>query len=194
MKEVYVFDFDGTLTKSDSFIEFIRFTKGDIAFVLGFLLYSPLLVLMKMHLYPNWKAKQKIFSHFFRWQKVVDFDAECRLFAKEKPSLLRLKAIDYMDEVQSKGGQIIIVSASVDNWVQPFFPNVTVLGTKIEVKENRLTGRFLTKNCYGREKVNRLKEVLSGSRKDYKITAFGDSRGDKELLDYANSGIYKPFR
>ena len=194
MKEVYVFDFDGTLTKRDSFLEFIRFTKGDMAFVFGFLLYSPLLVLMKMHLYPNWKAKQKIFSHFFRWQEAVDFDAKCHLFAKEKQSLLRSKAIDCMDEAHSRGVQIIIVSASIDNWVQPFFPNVTVLGTKIEVKENRLTGRFLTKNCYGKEKINRLEEVLTGPRKDYKITAFGDSRGDKELLDYANSGIYKPFR
>ena len=33
-------------------------------------------------------------------------------------------------------------------------------------------------------------------RKDeaYDLIAFGDSRGDKELLDFADKGFYKPFR
>ena len=29
---------------------------------------------------------------------------------------------------------------------------------------------------------------------DYWLTAYGDSRGDYELLDFANEGHYKPFR
>ena len=37
-------------------------------------------------------------------------------------------------------------------------------------------------------------EILKGKREDYDITAFGDSRGDQELLAYANTGFYKPFR
>ena len=59
--------------------------------------------------------------------------------------------------------------------------------------EGRLTGRFLTKNCYGAEKVNRLREVLVAPREEYYIVAFGDSRGDKELLAYADKGYFKPF-
>ena len=66
-------------------------------------------------------------------------------------------------------------------------------GTLIESKDGRLSGRFLTKNCYGREKVNRLLQLFP-ERKDYWLTAYGDSRGDYELLDFANEGHYKPFR
>ena len=69
-----------------------------------------------------------------------------------------------------------------------------VLGTKLEVRDGKLTGRFLTPNCYGQEKVNRLKQVLNEPRQAYSIKAFGDSRGDKELLEYADQGHYKPFR
>ena len=54
--KIYAFDFDGTLTRSDSLIEFIRFAKGDKDFALCFLRYLPLLLLMKIGLYPNWKA------------------------------------------------------------------------------------------------------------------------------------------
>lgn len=52
---------------------------------------------------------------------------------------------------------------------------------------------FTTANCYGQEKVNRLK-ALYPQREDYYLTAFGDSRGDKELINYADKGYFKPFR
>ena len=42
--------------------------------------------------------------------------------------------------------------------------------------------------------MNRLKQVLNEPRQAYSIKAFGDSRGDKELLEYADQGHYKPFR
>jgi phosphoserine phosphatase len=51
----------------------------------------------------------------------------------------------------------------------------------------------LTKNCYGEEKVNRLKSLYP-NRQDYHLTAFGDSRGDKELLAFADESHFKPFR
>ena len=34
---------------------------------------------------------------------------------------------------------------------------------------------------------------LSFDRAQYEIEAFGDSRGDKEMLAFANKGHYKPF-
>ena len=64
-KKIYCFDFDGTLTTSDTLLEFIKYAKGTGRFLMVFLMYSPMLVLMKLHLYPNWKAKQKIFKYFF---------------------------------------------------------------------------------------------------------------------------------
>ena len=61
-KKIYCFDFDGTLTTSDTLLEFIKYAKGTGRFLMVFLMYSPLLVLMKLHLFPNWKAKQQIFA------------------------------------------------------------------------------------------------------------------------------------
>ena len=193
MKQVYAFDFDGTLTTKDTLLEFIRFAKGTLAFGLGFLRYAHLLVLMKLGLYPNWKAKQKVFAHFFAGMTIEDFDAICQEFAASSRHLLRPKGIEAINQALNQGADVLIISASIDNWVQPFFPQVKVLGTQIEVVDGVLTGRFLTKNCYGEEKVNRLK-ALYPNRQDYHLTAFGDSRGDKELLAYADESHFKPFR
>ena len=193
MKKIYAFDFDGTLTTKDTLLEFIRYAKGTLAFGLGFLRYAHLLVLMKLGIYPNWKAKQKVFAYFFKDMTIEDFDAICQEFAASSRHLLRPKGIEAINQALSEGSEVLIVSASIDNWVQPFFAEVKVLGTQIEVKDGKLTGRFLTKNCYGEEKVNRLKAIYP-NRQDYHLTAYGDSNGDKELLAFADESYFKPFR
>ena len=199
-KKLYCFDFDGTLTTSDTLLEFIKYAKGRSRFLMVFLMYSPLLVLMKLHLYPNWKAKQQIFAHLFAGMRIEKFDALCRSFAEESQHLLRPKGITLMHEALVAGAQVFIVSASIDNWVRPFFDirnlkGVQVLGTQIEVEDGKLTGRFKSNNCYGKEKVHRIAEVLkSFERSEYEIEAFGDSRGDKEMLAFADKGHFKPFR
>ena len=199
-KKLYCFDFDGTLTTSDTLLEFIKYAKGRGRFLMVFLMYSPLLVLMKLHLYPNWKAKQQIFAHLFAGMCIEKFDALCRGFAEENQHLLRPKGITLVHEALVAGAQVFIVSASIDNWVRPFFDirnlkGVQVLGTQIEVEDGKLTGNFKSNNCYGKEKVHRIAEALkSFERSEYEIEAFGDSRGDKEMLAFADKGHFKPFR
>ena len=66
MKTIYAFDFDGTITKSDTLLGFIGFVFGKPRMTLGFLLNLPWLVLMKLGLYDNGKTKQRVFYHFFK--------------------------------------------------------------------------------------------------------------------------------
>ena len=132
------------------------------------------------------------------------FDSLCQRFAADSRSLIRPQGFQLIAQAQEEGADVLIVSASIDNWVQPFFPQVKVLGTQIEVKDGCLTGRFLTKNfkdgcltgrfltknCYGQEKVNRIL-ALYPDRNTYHLTAYGDSRGDKELLAFADESHYQ---
>lgn len=199
MKKLYCFDFDGTLTTSDTLLEFIKYAKGNGRFWMTFLMYSPLLVLMKLHLYPNWKAKQKIFAYLFAGMRIEKFDALCREFAEEKQHLLRPQGIQKVHEAINEGAEVFIVSASIDNWVSPFFQvrgldGIQVLGTQVETEGGILTGHFKTKNCYGAEKINRICQALPDAPEQYEIEAYGDSCGDKEMLAFAGKGHYKPFR
>ena len=193
MKKIYAFDFDGTLTTKDTLIEFIRYAKGSMALGLGFLRYAHLLVLMKLGLYPNYKAKQKVFAHFFKDTTIEDFNALCKAFAASSTHLLRQDGVAAINKAIKEGAEVVIVSASIDNWVQPFFPQVKVLGTQIEVIDGKLTGRFLSKNCYGQEKVNRILSLYP-NRQEYHLIAYGDSRGDREMLAFADESHFKPFR
>ena len=221
MKKIFVFDFDGTITHTDTLLAFIRFACGPVRMCMGFALYAPLLVLMKLKLYPNYKAKQKVFAHFFRGMTLARFDALCTAFAQQGEHLLRPAARSFINTVRSEAYAMAIVSASIDNWVRPFAelylqssnpqdnsqnksqsnpqshkPSlpIIVLGTKVEVDAaGCLTGRFSTPNCYGPEKVRRI-EAVWPHREQYDVSAFGDSRGDKEMLAYADQAYFKPFR
>lgn len=192
---IYIFDFDGTLTKKDTLLEFIYFSKGCISFLKGFTLFLPLILLMKLKILPNWKVKQWVFSWYFKGMDLVAFNHLCERFALEKSYLLRKDGIYFINKLQKKRCPILIVSASIDNWVKPFLKNysVKVICTQVEVKNGYLTGKFQTKNCYGKEKVNRIMSIYP-NREDFYLIAFGDSSGDKEMLAFADESYYKYFK
>ena len=199
MKRIAVFDFDGTITRKDTLIEFIRFVKGSTALCWGLLLHRPWLVLMKMHLYDNGKTKERVFSWFFKGMSLAQFNQLGQLFYEtQAEKLLHTDASKAINKHKRHGDIIVILSASIENWVQPFTSALQadgILGTQAEVTDGKLTGRFSTKNCYGQEKVNRLKTWLDANVNEQPyIIAYGDSRGDKELLEFANEKHYKLFK
>jgi HAD superfamily hydrolase (TIGR01490 family) len=191
---IAAFDFDGTITTKDTFVEIIKFSKGKWHCYAGFLLFSPLLIAYKLKFYPNWKIKQQIFSFFFKGIKLADFDKLCNNFCLQKQNIIRQKAKKAIEEHLQNGAQLIIISASIENWVRPFAEKLgisIVLCTTVETNnEQCLTGKFVSKNCYGQEKVNRLLQQFP-NRNDYYLVAYGDSSGDRELLDFADTRYYK---
>ena len=188
---IAVFDLDGTLTTKDTLLEFIKFACGVPRFYWGFLLFCPILILMKLHLFPNWKAKQMFFSHFFKGWEYNDFKAKGQLFANEIEKMENRKMLEKLNDHLNHSDVVYVISASIFEWVQPWCEKIgvsRVLTTQIEVDANGIiSGRFATKNCYGKEKVRRLLEV-EPERHSYILYAYGDSRGDKEMIAFSDYG------
>jgi HAD superfamily hydrolase (TIGR01490 family) len=193
---IAAFDFDGTVTRKDTLLEFIKFSKGRVKFYLCILLFAPLLVAMKLKLLPNWKVKQLVFTYLYKGVSIEIFNKYCLGFCAVIDKLLRYEAMEALRSHQKRNNRVIIISASIENWIKPWADNMgidIVLATKIEIDKNGLlTGKFLTKNCYGQEKITRLLEAFP-DRNDYKLVVYGDSRGDKELIRFADNGFYKKF-
>jgi HAD superfamily hydrolase (TIGR01490 family) len=191
-RRLIVFDFDGTLTRKDTLLEFIRFACGTPRFIIGFILYSPLIALMLAKLYPNWKAKQKIFSFFFKGCERDVFVRKGKEFIDRIDSFIREDNVRLLDQYVADGATVYVVSASVVEWVRPWCQKhgvKQVLATEVVSSSGCLTGRFSTKNCYGQEKVNRLLAV-EPNRSEYTLYAYGDSHGDKEMIEFADFGAY----
>ncbi len=195
-EKIHAFDFDGTLTNRDTFIEFLLFVRGWKTLFLCLLKYFFHLLFMVLGFIPRWKVKQAIFSHYFRGMTLDEFNLLCQRFANGNWRILRPEGINLLREALSQGEKVVVISASIENWVKAFFKDiegVIVIATQIEVEVGRLSGKFLSKNCNKEEKVNRLKEMFP-DRDKYYLMAYGDGPGDVELLDYANEGYYKKFK
>ena len=106
---------------------------------------------------------------------------------RNEPVIGRLK--EHIDH----GDTVYVISASLPEWVEPWCRQLgvnAVLVTEIEVNDQgRITGRFKTKNCFGQEKVDRLLKV-EPERDTYVLHAYGDSRGDLELLAFADQATH----
>ena len=195
-KGIAFFDFDGTITTKDTLLEFIKFSKGSFLFYLGFLINSPYLVAMKLGLISNQVAKEKVLRFFFKNKDINEFNELCNKFALEEiPKLIRLKAKQEIKKLKTDGFVIVVVSASPENWIQKwsFSEGLELIASKLEVNNGKITGKILGKNCHGVEKLKRIKEKYI--IEDYKVIyAYGDTSGDRPMLNVATHSYYKPFR
>ena len=196
MIDLALFDFDGTITKDDSLLKFIRFVVGDVRFVFGLVVLSPILVAYKLKLIPNYKAKQKMLSWFFKgMSKKAFFKVANEYSLVHIDKILRPKAMEKISWHKAQGHKVVIVSASIDCWLRPWCEKngLELIATKLEIKDDIVTGKLLSKNCYGVEKANRIKEIYNLKDFEY-IYSYGDSSGDKQMLELAHEKFYKPFR
>ena len=190
-----LFDFDGTITTDDSLIKFIRYVNGDFITAWGLLILSPMLILYKLKLIPNYKAKQWMLSYFFNgvdYQKFKDNAEEYSL--NHIDTILRPKAMEKIEWHKKRGHKVVVVSTSIDLWLAGWCSrnNLELIATRLEIKNNKLTGKFASKNCYGMEQVNRIKKNYNLDNYEV-VYAYGDSMGDHQMLDLADIKYYRTF-
>ena len=190
-----LFDFDGTLTTRDSLPDFLIYAVGIPKTIWSSILLSPILLNYKIGLYDNQKAKEKVISHFFRGWKVKKFSEVSSNYSRNRlPEILKTSGVEKLKWHINSGHEVAIVSASIEDWIIDWTDklDINLIATKLEKKEGLLTGQFKTKNCYGTEKVFRIKKHYN--LKEYKyIYAYGDTEGDKPMLKLADKAKYRCF-
>ena len=193
MEKCALFDFDGTITGRDTLFDFIKFTYGKRGLIRCLLLNFWNLALYALKLRSNENAKEKLLATILKGEDAILFRERCKRYCEERvPQILSKKTAGLIQQHKTEGDKLYIVSASPEDWIAPWaLANgfTGVIATQLEKKGGKLTGKFSSRNCYGEEKVNRLKIVFS-RRENYYIRAYGDSKGDKPMLGYADEGYF----
>lgn len=199
-ERIAVFDFDGTITKTDTFFAFISFTKGKFNLFLRLVMFGPLICFSVLGLYDKGKVKELIFHSLFKGSHVDDFETLSNNFFTYYVNYgINTEAVEKIRYFQKRQIKVYVITASPDLWVKPFMVHLGIdeknlLATKVEIDLKKyLTGYFSTPNCNGKEKVNRLQKKLKKSREKYYIYAYGDSEGDKDLLQYSDEAYLQRF-
>lgn len=192
---VAAFDFDGTLTRGDTLLPFLLHALGATVVMRHAFALAPTLAGYGLGMIRNDIAKERVLTRCFSGADIGALRNQAARFAEtELPGLIRSEAIRRLAWHKKQGHRCVVVSASLELYVQPWALKAgfdDVIASRLEtVGEGRITGNLLGENCFGIEKVRRL-EALLGPRSGYTLYAYGDSRGDRELLAAADHGYYR---
>lgn len=196
MRTIALFDLDGTLTRADTMLEFLYFTRGKARtwWLLAGVL--PLWCLARLRLAPADAPKRTLVRKAFGTRLVGGLAQQAARFARERmPQLLRDGALDRITGLRQQGHEVFIVTASCSLWAAPWcqLHRLGCIATELEQEEGRYTGRLATPNCKGEEKVRRIRGLIGMDKVDY-IHAFGDTASDRPMMALAAQQHYKPFR
>jgi phosphatidylglycerophosphatase C len=192
---VAIFDFDGTLTSRNTTLLFLHYADPfRFYWILPILLSISLLYIAKII---SVDQLNSWLCHFFFKGKSKEHLQEIgHDFALNKlPAYVRNEAMLKLKEHQEKAHLCILATAAYDLYIKAW-GNIhgftKVLCTEVACDgQGRLTGKLHGKSCYGLEKVNKIKQTLPTI--DTIIYAYGDSEGDKEMLNFATYPFYRRF-
>lgn len=196
-KAIAFFDFDGTITNRDIFWDYLFYRlKNGLSPVKLFKSF-PIFALYLLKVHNNEKAKQLIFSTLFKSESVDYFENSIKTYYQTTlKNRLKKDALTKILWHKNSMHQVFIVSANFDLIVQQFAKeqSIGLISTQLNIEDNTITGKFITPNCYGPEKVNRIKKEVSDLDSYTKIYAYGDSKGDREMLALATDPYYRYFK
>jgi len=199
MNNIAIFDLDYTLTKRGTWGRFVlmnlRFRPHRwIPFVLS--------TAKAQWLYKQGKTSRVcVKQEMMRWSMVgsrkEDIIRMAEDFAdKEIENGLRSGALQALEDHRAKGDTIVIASAAVCVIVDAISRRLNIphwVSTEMKWENGRLASNFATENCYGPQKLERVKQFFIQNpelkQNNTLITMYSDSYSDIEILRFCDKGV-----
>lgn len=195
---VAAFDFDGTITTRDTLLPFLIFAAGRRKTLKHLVLMIPTFLGFLLNMVSRQRVKEKLLTRFFAGMPLSLMQELGNAFSRSQNlnKLVRPEALETIAWHLQQGHKCILVSATIDIYLEPWAKRLgfsNVISSRLETTTTKLvTGRLDGLNCRGAEKARRLQDLL-GPRNQYILYAYGDSRGDKELLALADHPFFRKW-
>ncbi len=185
--DLAVFDLDGTLTRRDTFLPFLRRVAGSRTTAMALARSFPALAAACRDRARRDAFKEALVGATLGARESDGVDRMGAAYAEHLlATQLRPDTLARLRWHQAEGHDCVIVSASLTVYVAPLAKRLgvdRVVATELEVgSDGRLTGRFVGPNCRAAEKLRRI-EAAYGDRPIG--WAYGDSVDDQIVLDRA---------
>lgn len=203
MTALAAFDLDGTLIKSHvwrALIKYHRQRKMKRLFLWLFaLIHYPLWFLAKLGLWDEVRFRTKWMEDFagiFKGRKREEIrDILSHVLENELEREIRADLLDTLKEHQARNHIVVLVSGTFEDLLRLFGEKIGVehiLGTRVEFREGRCTGRVRGSACMGSEKVRRIQELIKEKGLEVDLAssfAYTDSISDLPLLEWVSNPV-----
>ncbi|MEO7191905.1 MAG: HAD-IB family hydrolase [Vicinamibacterales bacterium] len=188
-----LFDFDGTITSSDTWTPFMRSAVRPVRLLAGRVLLLPVVVGYRLGIISASWGRQVAVMVAFRGDDAARVRRRGTAYAADVlPSTLRPEALDRIAWHKAAGDEVVIVSGSLDVYLAPWCEaqGLLCICSTLEERAGRFTGRYTEGDCAGPEKVRRVRSKYDLDRYEV-IYGYGDSLEDRELLALAHRKFYR---
>lgn len=183
-KGIAVFDFDGTISRKDSLIDFVIFARGKANLGIFILKNLPYIGLFYLGILSAQKFKERFFSYFFSGyskNKLEEIGASYCINRIEQ--IIYHDAQKVIEWHRCRNHHIYLLTASSGIWLNHWCEKnqIKCIGTHFEIENGVFNGRISGKNCKGKEKVKRLLEQadLNDFEESY---GYANSKSDRFFL------------
>ena len=192
-----VLDVDGTLLRGDCLWLAARRSRGAFGQLGAALECLPWLISWQLKLVSTARFKQEAIAAFQICESFNRTEAHAlgaSAWLTELRGQLRPEALERLRWHQCRGDRVLLCSASPRMLLQPLadWLGVELLCTELQRSDGDWQPVLASANCKGPEKIRRLREHL-GLLEGLAIEAYGDSKGDRELLQAATRPHYRSF-
>lgn len=187
-----LFDFDGTLTRSDTFTPFIYAAVHPTRLAFGRLLLAPWVAAYKLGWLSASAMRARIVAFGFRGRVESEIREAGARYARALPELIRPEVLERVRWHQARGDVVVVVSASLEVYLAPYCAElgVALIGAQLESHQGTLTGRYLAGDCTGVEKAQRVRDRYDLT--NYAdVFAYGDTEEDRDLLALASHRFFR---
>lgn len=203
IKVIAAFDFDGTIIEGDTMFILNRLLNNKISRILNYIKLFPFYVMYIFKIINLTCLKEKFYRSILKpvlirhpkknFNKILSED----LF-KIIRNKIKTNAKKRIEWHLRNDHKVIVVSASPRHLIEKvtnflgaeLIATETNLGELIKKSNTNFKFCFTSRNCKGKEKVIRLENYIKYSLDDYIIYAYGDSAGDRELLQIAEYSYF----
>jgi len=196
MKRLFLFDFDGTITKKDSLFEFLRFVTPNWKFLLGLTIFLIPFGFAKIRALDRGKIKERFISFYLKGKARHFLENKAEEFLQILISSQRFRggALDAIKNANSIG-ETYIVTASLDIWMEPIakYLKTGLICTRTKFENDYYSGYFEGKNCNYGEKLKRVQMELD-MQSYSRIVYYGDSEGDLAMKEIVDEFHMKKFK
>jgi phosphatidylglycerophosphatase C len=188
------FDFDGTLTNRDTIFPlclFLARAKPNRWKKTTLMLF--MFGLLKSRVITNDRFKRGFCRELLAGDPVNKVGALSKQFVDENiQNVVNRPVLDKLQGHRQQGDEVYLVSSNFGFVLRPLRKAWNISGliaTEAEVKSGRYTGKLVGRVCDGQEKLNRVLERF-GHDPVREATAYGDSRGDYQLLAFVSNPVW----
>ncbi|GMV05728.1 MAG: hypothetical protein AMXMBFR53_20050 [Gemmatimonadota bacterium] len=202
---VTVFDLDGTLTRSDTSVAFLRFVAGSLAVARGLAAAGAAAAPDLVRAWRRETREPRVGGTTGRWEALLH-ERIIRRTLRGRPreelrergaafaaalvaDSLRDDVLRRLEDHRARGDRVIVASASLDLYVEPAARLLGCdagVGSHLEFHGGVATGHLAGLPCWGEEKLRRVRAILEPGTEI--AHAYGNSAGDEALFRVAREG------